>query len=81
MPESETHQSESLLPFKQTEDSELALHTQGGKESFVYKLDVKDKNDKDRKIALKENKKVELASIEEMVKLKSFYEFLKNQIR
>lgn len=74
MPETQLPQRD-LLPFR-VEESEL--HEQSGKESYVSKLTVKDQEGQDRQIALKENKKVELASLEEMVKLKEFYEFLKN---
>lgn len=81
MSELESPQSKSLLPFRQPEKSELKLHAQSGKESYVYTLGVEDNDGKKIQIALKENKKAELASIEEMAKLKEFYEFLKNDLR
>jgi hypothetical protein len=66
---------ENLLPFR-TEKSEL--YAQSGKESDIYKTTVKDSGDQYREIALKENRKVELADPEQMLKLKQFYDFLKN---
>jgi hypothetical protein len=64
-----------LLPF---DIQNTELHTATGKESNVYKMDVNDLHGNERQIALKENKKIELADDVEMQKLKSFYDYLKN---
>jgi hypothetical protein len=62
------------LPLKM-EDSELLARSG---ESDVWRADVKDSNEQERKIALKQNRREEFASDEEMQRSKNYYEYLKN---
>ena len=63
------------LPLKITK-SEPLRHQ--GIESVTFKVEVLDKNNEARLIALKKIKKEEFSGIEEMKKSKRFYDFLKN---
>ena len=66
---------ENTLPFKIQESQ---LLSDSGEELEVQQMIVKDNTDVDRNLVLKESRSVELANNIEMQKLKSFYEFMKN---
>lgn len=65
---------ENELPFNIKESSELAR----GGESTVWKADVKGSDDKDRRITLKQVRREEFASDEEMQKSKAYYDYLRS---